>query len=71
MSQFSRGIFAAIAVTVLVACEVELPSRPPANPLEIAEVGIFADAELPTEFAMGMGDLMAAARREAGEPVLE
>jgi 8-oxo-dGTP diphosphatase len=59
------------AVTVLVACEVELPSRPPANPLEIQEVGLFTDAELPTDLAMGMGDLLAAARRAEGEPVLE
>jgi 8-oxo-dGTP diphosphatase len=59
------------AVTVVVACEVELPSRPPANMLEIEEVGLFTDAELPGELAMGTGDMLDAARREASEPVIE
>jgi 8-oxo-dGTP diphosphatase len=59
------------AVTVVVACEVDLPSRPPANMLEITEVGLFTDAELPREFAMGTGDMLAAARREGAEPVIE
>jgi 8-oxo-dGTP diphosphatase len=59
------------AVTVVVMCEVELPSRPPQNPLEIEEVGLFTDAELPAELAMGTGDMLAAARRDPGEPVLE
>jgi len=40
------------------------------NILEITEVGLFTDAELPTEFAMGTGDMLAAARR-GGEAVLE
>ena len=59
------------AVTVVVTCEVDLPSRPPANMLEIEEVGLFTDAELPPELAMGTGDMLTAARREAGEPVIE
>jgi len=59
------------AVTVVVACEVELPSRPPANMLEILEVGLFTDAELPGVLAMGTGDMLDAARREASEPVIE
>jgi 8-oxo-dGTP diphosphatase len=59
------------AVTVMVACEVDLPSRPPANMLEIQEVGLFTDAELPHDLAMGTGDMLAAARRNEAEPVLE
>jgi len=58
------------AVTVFVACEVEPPSRPPMNRLEILEVGLFADADLPTDLAMGTGEMLAAARR-GGEPVIE
>jgi 8-oxo-dGTP diphosphatase len=58
------------AVTVVVECEVDLPSRPPANMLEIEEVGLFTDAELPTELAMGTGDMLAAARRNV-EPIVE
>jgi 8-oxo-dGTP diphosphatase len=38
--------------------------------LEILEVGLFTDAELPTELAMGTGEMLAAARR-GGEPVIE
>jgi 8-oxo-dGTP diphosphatase len=58
------------AVTVVVECEVDLPSRPPANMLEIEEVGLFTDAELPTELAMGTGDMLAAARSKV-EPIVE
>jgi 8-oxo-dGTP diphosphatase len=57
-------------VTVVVMCEVEAPSQPPANALEIEEVGLFADAELPTELGMGTGDMLGAARRTQ-EPVIE
>ena len=59
------------AVTVVVACEVDPPSRPPDNMLEILEVGLFTDAELPRDLAMGTGDMLAAARRDQGEPVIE
>ena len=58
------------AVTVCIACEVELPSRPPANMLEIIEAGLFTDAELPADLAMGTGEMLAVARR-GGEPVIE
>lgn len=57
-------------VTVVVLCEVEMPSRPPVNFLEIAEVGLFADGELPEEMGMGTGDMLRAARG-SGEPVVE
>jgi 8-oxo-dGTP diphosphatase len=58
-------------VTITVACEVELPSQPPMNFLEIAEVGLFADSELPTELAMDMGDMLQAARGPATDPIIE
>lgn len=51
------------AVTVVVAARIGEPTRPPQNPLEIREVRLFRDEELPAELAMGMGDLLAAARR--------
>jgi len=57
-------------VTVVVLCEVERPSRAPMNFLEIAEVGLFADQELPEEMGMGTGDMLKAARG-SGEPVIE
>lgn len=51
------------AVTVVVTCAVDPPTRPPVNPLEIVEVGLFADDALPGPLAMGMDDMLAAARR--------
>ena len=51
------------AVTIIVAAEVEPPSRAPHNPLEIREVRLFGDDELPTEMAMGSMDMLQAARR--------
>lgn len=57
------------AVTVLVEAEVGEPVRPPDNPLEIAEVRLFADTELPAELAHGMSDMLADAR--AGRSVWE
>ncbi|WP_437805407.1 NUDIX hydrolase [Sorangium sp. So ce1078] len=58
------------AVTVVVAARIGAPRRPPQNPLEIREVRLFHEDELPSELAMGMGDLLAAARR-AGDAELE
>jgi 8-oxo-dGTP diphosphatase len=40
------------------------------NPLEIREVRLFAEDELPQELAFGMQDMLAAAR-SCGEPVVE
>jgi 8-oxo-dGTP diphosphatase len=59
------------AVTVVLACEVDLPSAPAQNPLEVTEVGLFADDALPAELAMGNGDMLQAARQRPSEPVLE
>jgi 8-oxo-dGTP diphosphatase len=57
-------------VTIVVCCEVEMPARPPQNFLEIEEVGLFADADLPHDLSMGTGDMLRAAR-ESSEPVVE
>jgi 8-oxo-dGTP diphosphatase len=58
------------AVTTVVECEIEPPVRPPLNPLEILETGLFSAEALPKEFAMGTRDMLEAAIR-GGEPVVE
>lgn len=59
------------AVTIVVACEVELPSRPPMNPLEILEVGLFEPARLPSDFSMGCADMLETALRDGASPAFE
>jgi len=49
------------AVTIVALCRVPAPTRAPMNALEIREVRQFADDDLP-ELAMGMTDMLAAAR---------
>jgi len=56
-------------VTVVVECDVQLPTAPPKNPVEILEVGFFGDEDLP-ELAMGMNDMIRAAQRQ-GPPEIE
>ena len=56
-------------VTIVVACDVERPTAPPKNPVEILEVGFFSDEEMP-ELAMGMNDMIRAAQRQ-GPPEIE
>jgi 8-oxo-dGTP diphosphatase len=58
------------AVTVVAECKVAAPSREPMNGLEIREVGLFSDADVPPDLAMGMRDMLDAARRNE-PPVLE
>lgn len=58
------------AVTVVVLVRVEPPTRPPMNPLEIREARLFHDDELPAQLAMGMTDMLQAAR-QAKETELE
>jgi 8-oxo-dGTP diphosphatase len=58
------------AVTVVVTALVGEPNRPPKNPLEIREVRLFREDEIPTGLAMQMDDLFAAARR-GGDTELE
>jgi 8-oxo-dGTP diphosphatase len=57
-------------VTVVVECAVGSPVRPPSNPLEISEVGLFSTDELPRTLAMGMREMLDAAILRA-EPVVE
>lgn len=59
------------AVTTVVRVRVDEPTRPPVNPLEILEVRLFREDELPSELAMGMTDMLNAARAEKGEAVFE
>lgn len=52
------------AVTILVGARVSAPADAPVNPLEIREVGVFRDDELPTQLAHGMSDMLRHARTE-------
>ena len=58
-------------VTIVITCEVDPPHQPPMNFLEIREVGLFADEDLPAELGMGTGDMLQAARRPGSEPIIE
>lgn len=58
------------AVTVVVEVLAAEPVKPPMNPLEITEVGLFADDALPLPLAMGMTDFVHAVRR-GGPTALE
>lgn len=57
------------AVTIAVLCDVDPPSKPPKNPLEILEVKAFERSELPEKLSFGMEDMLAAA--ETDRTVLE
>lgn len=57
------------AVTIGVECRVAEPVKPPKNPLEIREMRLFKEEDLPDELAFGMQDLVTAARK--GTSVLE
>lgn len=59
------------AVTIGVACNVAPPRKPPKNPLEIREVRLFTEADLPKELAFGMEDILAVARGPSTVSVLE
>jgi 8-oxo-dGTP diphosphatase len=50
------------AVTVVVGALVESPTSPPVNALEILEVRLFREDELPAPLAHGQDELFAAAR---------
>lgn len=51
------------AVTIVVAATVHEPTRPPENMVEISEVRLFADSELPPELSHAMTDMLSRARR--------
>ncbi len=50
------------AVTIVVRAKVSLPRHPPKNPVEIRDVGLFLDQEVPHPLAYGMTDMLADAR---------
>jgi len=50
------------AVTVIVEVTVTEPRHPPVNPLEIREVAVFEEKQLPPALAHGMTDMLAGAR---------
>lgn len=58
------------AVTIVVSARVAEPVCPPKNRLEIREARLFRDDELPSPLAMGMDDMLEAARR-GGDAALE
>jgi 8-oxo-dGTP diphosphatase len=46
------------AVTVVVAATVTEPDQAKVNPVEVMEVGLFHDHELPSDFSHGMADMV-------------
>jgi 8-oxo-dGTP diphosphatase len=58
------------AVSVVVTCVVDAPTRPPVNPLEILDVGLFHAHELPRPLALAQDDMMDAAIR-GDAPIVE
>jgi 8-oxo-dGTP diphosphatase len=53
------------AVTVVVEAKVSEVVRAPMNPLEVLEVGLFRDAEVPATLSHGLSDVLANALRGA------
>lgn len=51
------------AVTVVVGAIITAPTRPPDNPVEVLEVRLFGDSEIPTSLAHGMSQMLELARR--------
>lgn len=51
------------AVTVVVGARVSMPAQAPLNSLEILEVKLFAEAELPDELSHGMTEVLERARK--------
>ena len=58
------------AVTVVALCRIAAPTRRPMNALEIREVRLFTDDEVPEPLAMQMSDMLRAAG-EGGAAVVE
>jgi 8-oxo-dGTP diphosphatase len=58
------------AVTVVVECRVGNPKKPPMNGMEVLDVGIFAEKDVPPELAMGQSDMFALVLQKK-EAVLE
>ena len=52
------------AVTIVVEATISPPSRPPMNHVEIREVHLFSENELPENLSHGMTDMFENARRK-------
>lgn len=59
------------AVTIVVLCQIDPPSKPPRNPLEIREAKLFQRQEMPQELAMTMHDFVKAAWEQPGDTAFE
>ena len=46
------------AVTLIVAATVSEPDQSRVNPVEVTQVGLFRDDELPTDYSHGMSDVV-------------
>jgi 8-oxo-dGTP diphosphatase len=53
------------AVTVVVAATVSEPGQTDVNPVEITEVQLFGDSELPGDITQGMADMLQNARSKS------
>jgi len=53
------------AVTIVVAASIGEPDGSRVNPVEISEVKLFHDHELPTDFSHGMADIVTNAAKKA------
>ena len=51
------------AVTVVVQATIRAPTRSPMNPVEVQEVGLFTEEELPSALSHGMTDMLCRARK--------
>ena len=51
------------AVTVVVGAVIAAPVRSPDNPVEVLEVGLFHDVDLPLTLGHGMGQMLDLARK--------
>jgi len=51
------------AVTIVVGATIGAPARAPENPVEVVEVRLFSDAELPRSLGHGMSDMLDLARK--------
>jgi 8-oxo-dGTP diphosphatase len=52
------------AVTVVVEAEIEAPVELPKNPLEVREVGLFGEHELPAQLSHNTTDMLTHARQD-------
>lgn len=52
------------AVTIVVTATITEPNAARVNPVEVTEVGLFHDHELPTDFSHGMQDMVANAAQK-------